>query len=138
MSVMKEILSHMDKNQILLNFANHIRKWFVCGELPQNLVEDQDFIPFYTPCSGHQSSTDISRDDIDGPLPMVAYCSLCKQEKREGVTSNGYSKPCPQSETVINPLLIDWSEEEDREVQEILATEFTAELPLSTYSPTLS
>lgn len=143
MSITKEMLSSTEKSVILNNFTHQIRKWFILGVLPQKFVEDEDVIPYFTPCEGHRSSKDYSSDcdQIDGPNQMRAYCQLCKKEKdiAAGSTS-AYSRPIsPYDNTrVINPLSIDWSmeeEEENREIAELFSDNTGSELKSSSYSP---
>lgn len=68
------------KNVLLTKLHSYIRAWYINGLLSQTMVQDKEIIPFFTPCQGHPRSgykgvSDI--DEIDGVLPMQAYCKLC-------------------------------------------------------------
>lgn len=78
-------IASLEKAFILRRFHKYIRSWYMEGVLPDSLLEDEDIIPFYTPCDGHPlpvqgASLTENTDCIDGVLQMRAYCSKCKNE----------------------------------------------------------
>ena len=62
----------------------------------------------------------------------------CRYEAQEEVSNGGYSRPVASSpipnQSVINPLMIDWSIEEENEEME--RSPYTSPLSPSIYSPT--
>lgn len=120
-----EIIEKLGKTTILKHYAHHIRMWYIYGELPQSMLEDEDFIPYFTPCNTHIPQMMItSEDNFDGPLPMMAYCPGCNDQNdivEIDTAASGYSRSSsPDCTHPINPLSIDWSGEEDKEMMEIV------------------
>lgn len=131
----------MSKSTILANYSQCLRWWYINNELPEDLIEDEDIIPFFTPCEGHyiQQNSD-SEDCIDGVLPMVAFCPLCKDKPQLHMDykNSGYSRPfSPTLIKTFNPLSTDWSIEEDEEIQQVRSEIIVEnyELSDSAYSP---
>lgn len=81
-------IGSLSKGFILCKFHKYIRLWFIEGVLPDSLLEDPEIVPYYTPCKGHIEtkpeavSSSHTTDEIDGVLPMQAYCSQCKNDLR--------------------------------------------------------
>ncbi|KAJ2940188.1 hypothetical protein O0L34_g11752 [Tuta absoluta] len=127
----KKIISTIPKDVILAEYARYIRFWYINNQLPEALIEDSDIKMFYTPCEGHSKKfSEVSADTIDGVFRMKAYCGECHMS---------YSKPVETCSDTIHPLKIDWSYEEEKELEEIMNSAQSDDyvLPSSTYSPTL-
>lgn len=58
--------------------------WFIQKVLPISWLEDSKIIPYFTPCNGHghdlKRDKCVTSDEIDGVLPMQAYCIHCRKE----------------------------------------------------------
>lgn len=84
MLLKKEVIQKIDKTTIMAHFTRYIRLWYISDQLPQWMIEDNDIIPYFTPCAGHRMSYDFddSKDysEIDGVLPMRAFCSICREK----------------------------------------------------------
>lgn len=79
MNLTREDINSLSKSFILERFHRFIRPWYISDKLPKWMLGDQDIKPYFTPCSGHSTGVNLSddRDEIDGVLPMMAYCSSC-------------------------------------------------------------
>lgn len=80
-SLTHDKIAVLSKGFILKVFHRNIRLWYIDNQLPQALLEDEDIIPYYTPCDGHinKSMHNLSSDVIDGVLTMQAYCQQCRK-----------------------------------------------------------
>lgn len=130
------------KSTILKKYSKYIRFWYITGELPENMIEDCDIKPYFTPCPRHRFSvtSNEGEDVIDGVEIMMAFCTICTQEgiahDSQSMSNNVYS-PCIGSALqpqYIHPLSYDWAKEEEEESQQILALDNLQ--PIS-YSPTI-
>lgn len=88
-------ISLLNKSDILQRFHRYIRLWYISSKLPQTMLDDSSFKPFFTPCSGHSilnKNLDENEDQIDGVLSMEAYCEQCK---KQSTVSLLFSCPLP-------------------------------------------
>lgn len=80
MLVTSEDIKMISKPVLLNCFHKCLRLWFTSGKLDPTIINDPDIKPYFTPCKGHITVMQSSScyDEIDGVLPMEAYCSLCQ------------------------------------------------------------
>lgn len=84
MEIARDDIKMFSKSLLLKSFHKYLRLWFISGNLDASIACDPDIKPYITPCSGHATRPQslISHyDEIDGVLPMEAYCFLCQSRK---------------------------------------------------------
>lgn len=84
LSLTSEDIKMFSKLVLLKSFHKYLRLWYISGKLSEAIASDPDIKPYITPCNGHFTDCALSTsqyDEIDGVLPMKAYCPTCQSNK---------------------------------------------------------